>query len=106
MVVMINGIEIDLCHMTRCLSEEQMVYVLKTYVNTYGFEEIAIRVGKQLGNIPNPLQRNIVIFCLGILRGLSGKDISIDARNEVAITVAKKITRLHDEGKLHTESMV
>lgn len=104
--IMVDGVEVDLYHLTKGLSEEQMAFILKTYVNTYGFEGIAIRVGKQLGNIPNSLQRNVVILCLGILRGLSSEDISIDTRNRAAIAAAREVTRLHDEGKLHDEPMV
>lgn len=104
--IVVDGVEVDLCHLTRGLSEEQMAFILETYVDTYDFERIAIRIGKQLGNIPNSLQRNVVILCLGILRGLSSEDVSIDTRNRVAIAVAREVTRLHNAGKLHDEPMI
>ena len=100
--VEVDGYEVDLRNLTKALAEEQVAFILETYVNSFGLGGPATRIGERLSKIHNSLQRNVVVFCIGLLRGLSEGNDYTDARNATAIATAREIVRLHDLGKLHT----
>lgn len=101
MKVKVDGHEVDLRRVVKSLNEEQMAFVIETYVNSFGLEGAATRIGEHLCNIHRALQHNVVGLCLGILRGLSTNPYT-DTRNATAIATARKITRLRDAGELRT----
>lgn len=75
--------------------------VLDDFLNVGGKQmRDGIKVGEKLRHTHRTLQRQVVAFCLGIICGISDQEYT-DARNEYAISAAKTVKRMVDDGTLY-----
>lgn len=74
-----------------------ITFNLNVMTRDWGFAE---EVGLLLRNKHRTLQRSVVVFCLGILKGISQQEHT-DARNADAIATAKQVTEMVENGDLN-----
>ena len=79
---------------------EQFTALFDQFMNTGGKGwRSGLEVGKQLRTTHRTLQRLAIVFCLGLISGISEQEYT-DARNETAIATAKKIKQMVEDGEL------
>lgn len=59
-----------------------------------------LTIGQELRNTHRTLQRSAIVFCVGLISGLSEQEYT-DARNEQAIEAAKQIAEMYRTGELN-----
>ncbi len=95
-----TGEEISVYKVAKAMTPENFVKLFADYLNLGGkqFNEGRM-IGLHLRHIHRTLQRQAVSFALGMIIGLSEQDYT-DARNETAVSTAKKLAQMFREGKL------
>lgn len=83
------------------LTEEAFADLLEEWLNSYEDQyKKGQRVAHDMFYVHPTGQANIIRFVLGILIGFSEKTDFIDGRNEIPLTMCKKIKELVDNGIL------
>jgi hypothetical protein len=92
--------------LAKSLTLENMAELLQDFVNS-GMKDYrdGEEVGKLLQTAHRTLQASVIRFCLGIIVSL-GKQEYTDARNEMPVAMAKKITVMLDNGELKMGYMI
>jgi hypothetical protein len=97
-----TGQTVSTHQIARSMTPENFAKLFDAYLNIGGKGLSAGKeIGLQLRFTHRTLQRLVVCFCLGMITGISEQDHT-DARNEIAIKTAKKVTQLLEAGELPT----
>jgi hypothetical protein len=92
--------EFSIGMIARSMSVEQFTELYNDFLNLGGKGYLSGQaVGEQLRFTHRTLQRSAIAFALGIIIGISDQKYT-DARNETAISTAKKIKELMDNGEI------
>jgi hypothetical protein len=95
--------EVGLMDLSRALDIESMAALIDNYNNSFENPlERGQKTGRELQKAHRTLQRNAVMWALGIVAGLGETDITwTDARNRDAIFTAIKIREMMEAGALN-----
>jgi hypothetical protein len=102
--------EVSVMNVGKSLTPDQFGELLDNFCNSFGVgAHTGMQVGRYLQGSHRTLQRSVVVFLLGILKGIQedvNMDYGVDPRNEQAIKTARKIAELIDAGELDCGMMI
>lgn len=102
--------EVSVMNVSKSLTPDQFGELLDNFCNTFSVGAgTGLQVGQYLQDSHRTLQRSVVVFLLGILKGIQedvNMEYGVDPRNERAIIVARKIAELIEAGELDCGMMI
>lgn len=101
--------KVSLYGLSKAIDPQTLATILDDYNNSFdNMLERGKKVGRELHRSHRTVQRNHVLFLLGVLSGLGEQypDGWYDPRNEKAVETADKIRRMVEEGDLLCGPMV
>lgn len=98
--------EVSISDIVHSMTDENVVYLISEWLNV-GMKDQGngLKIGKAFHSEHRTLQASLFRWCLGIIVGLSEQQYT-DARNETAITNAKKIAELLRNNSLEMGRMI